>query len=928
MADFHQFEVLLATIRAAIDSQLQGSRHVNVGYLEAIVQEYSERISVIEDSLKERLIKHLETIYFTRQADGSTLKRNFQPWLSQLKQSGEIDFYYWGRLERWWRERSVLPLDPIRSVDRVSDEILGFLGNPKDTQPWSRRGLVMGHVQMGKTTNYSALISKAADVGYQYIIVLSGLTKFLRYQTQTRLDKAFVGRSSITDAVHMRAYPVAIMSADVGSSRQIVRHPICLTTQLQDFNTSTAQSIGANEQSFNEPLLFVTKKTPKVLEKIRDWLKGLNANETLSGAMLLIDDEADNASVNTRSGAADITRINLLIREILSIAHRSSYVGYTATPFANIFIHPDSADAMIGDDLFPKDFIKYLDPPSNYDGTKKLFSEGSELNELWIKEIPRADYLSFLPLSHKQTDTVGDLPSTLIRAVYQYVIFRAIRIADGLGSKNSAMLVNVSRFNSIQKEVELKLFILRKDTEEAIRAWAKSPDWQSSEIVGQIFQIWEDEYKDESQAPYSWDTIRANLLASITPIEPRLINMNHKAFDYEKAPEGGLHVIAIGGYSLSRGLTLEGLAISYVLRNVAAQDTLLQMARWFGYHDGYDRLCRVFLPLSLISDFYNITEVIDELSLDFERMEKLGLTPNEFGLKVRHSTTAIAITAANKMRTAREVSFAQDFSLKHVQGHSLFNDSTKNESNYSLFESFIATLQRDFPHNFKISSEAYTWSEVPATIVLSLIKTVKLPQIEFSGLEADGLGLLSTYIKERSNLELAKWDIAIPKRKVQDRNEGSLNISLDSIPRFSCRTRTGAFLDDKSEVIKINEKNAIAFGAEELRLGQDPNAFEATYRALEKAYEDQGINKSKTQLTIESRSRPLLLLHFLKIVPRQGEVNLDIAIDKPTVSAGIVLTKSTMECNERKYQASVRLQGMIEELRSSEIDDEVIDDDE
>jgi len=374
--NFNVFKAHLAGIRVVIEEDLRGGRHVPNGYLNNAVIDYASNIS-INLEMQDKLIKHLETMYFTRQDDGATLKNNtlFTPWLQDFKKRGDADFHYWSRLESWWKERSILPDGPLRSVDRVTDEILGLLGSPLDTSDWTRRGLVMGHVQMGKTTNYSALVSKAADVGYKYIIVLSGLTKVLRYQTQVRLDKAFVGRSSVTDTVHAKQYPVSnIMAGSVQEYKP--RHPICLTTQLKDFDTDTGRSIGADEKSFREPLFFVTKKTPTVLDKIFDWLSGLNTAGRLDGPLLLIDDEADNASINTKKDYDSYTRINYLIRQLLSVARRSSYVGYTATPFANIFIHPESTNEMVGDELFPRDFIKFLDPPSNYVGPQDFFLRG------------------------------------------------------------------------------------------------------------------------------------------------------------------------------------------------------------------------------------------------------------------------------------------------------------------------------------------------------------------------------------------------------------------------------------------------------------------------------------------------------------------------------------------------------------------------
>ncbi|NBK30347.1 endonuclease, partial [Pseudomonas aeruginosa] len=353
------------------------------------MKEVSALASILDEELASRLIRHLETIYGTQQGEGHVLKTDFQEWYPGRK--GEVDFYYWRRLQKYWLDHSILPVQVVQSVDKVTDEILGYLGDPLEGDSWRRRGLVMGHVQSGKTTNYSALIAKAADAGYRVIVVLAGLTNSLRYQTQVRLDQTFVGKSSLGDNFVSEIYPVSYVLKGLEGEGGEIRHPFCGTTQSADFSVKTAKSVGATEGNFADPILFVTKKNEKVLARLADWLRGLRQDGQLEGPMLLIDDEADNASVNTAKDPGVTTRINARIRELLSCSRRSSYVGYTATPFANIFIDPDTEDSMLKDDLFPEHFIKSLEPPGNYIGAEKLFSDGGELFEACIREIP-GDY--------------------------------------------------------------------------------------------------------------------------------------------------------------------------------------------------------------------------------------------------------------------------------------------------------------------------------------------------------------------------------------------------------------------------------------------------------------------------------------------------------------------------------------------------------
>jgi len=203
-----EFKAKLNYIRELIDSNLDGQRVVPKGYLDGAVRKHGAIFQLDEQDIA-RFVKHLETVYGTSQEDGHILKQNFSEWYAHEKKN--TDFHYWNRLKAFWIQKTVLPKAVVQSVDTVTDEIMSFLGNPRDKETWNRRrGLVMGHVQMGKTTNYSALISKAADSGYRIIIVLAGLTNSLRYQTQVRLDKTFVGKSSVSDATQQLSSQISI----------------------------------------------------------------------------------------------------------------------------------------------------------------------------------------------------------------------------------------------------------------------------------------------------------------------------------------------------------------------------------------------------------------------------------------------------------------------------------------------------------------------------------------------------------------------------------------------------------------------------------------------------------------------------------------------------------------------------------------------
>jgi hypothetical protein len=925
-----QFKAKLNYFRDLIEGDLDGRIVVPKGYLDHAVNEHGADFNLSEQEVQ-RFVKHLETMFGTTQDNGHILKQNFSEWFPQERKS--IDFHYWKRLKTFWIRSSVLPKAVVNSVDQVTDEIMGFLGNPKDKVSWNRRrGLVMGHVQMGKTTNYSALISKAADSGYRIIIVLAGLTNSLRYQTQVRLDKTFVGKSSVSDSTHTKTYQVStILKAD--DPNYSPRYPFCGTTQLSDFNKATAGAVGAHQGTFAEPILFVTKKNPKVLAKITDWLKGLNNGLPLDGPMLVIDDEADNASVNTNVDPEQYTAINKNIRLLLNTTKQSTYIGYTATPFANIFIDPESADDMakgVNEDLFPADFIKSLDPPDNYVGSQRLFTDEGDLLDACVRVIP-GDYTELLPLKHKSKHNLAQLPESLNDAIREYVLFRAIRLADGNGNAHSAMLINVSRFNHVQEQIKDKVYEMLKSLMAAINSWSRS-EWEKSPAMKDLYRVWKQEYEGVDSLNLSWDEVRVHLIDSIKTIEPKLVNMKGSGIDYEKASPSGLHLIGIGGLALARGLTLEGLAVSYVLRNVGAADTLLQMGRWFGYRPGFEHLCRIHATQDLIDDFAAVSESVEELRTDFQRMAFLNKTPYEFGLKVRQSPTGIAITAANKMRNAQEISLAEDFSTRHIQAHSLHDDSNKNQKNIDQALAFINLLNENHRDSFEINTDrkALVWKKIPSNSILKFIKSMSFPQTEFDLLSSDESSLLTSYIADRIGSELNEWDVGVPY--VSAGKSNSVRLPVQSGGQTFCRSRTGT-KRVSANVVKVNEKNAIAFGTDDFELGEDPIAYKGRVESVIAEAKSAGLNAGKlipkepstTWVHTKARSKPLLLIHFLQLSPA-SDFTMNLPINSPVASLGILLPGTMIKCTERRYQASRRLIEMLTKLREETETDEVIED--
>lgn len=653
----------------------------------------------------EEALRRLQTEFTTRMGLGTLFEaEDYRPWLAAAQ--GDIDPYYWTRYRKHQR-REGLSKQVVGTLDRVTDEILDHLENPKKEGRWARKGLVVGHVQSGKTANYTGLVTKAADAGYKVIIVLAGMLNSLRNQTQERIDSDFMGWCTI------RNRPIGAATFDA------TRRPVCFTTAKEDFKKHTATSIAMQLAALREPVLLVLKKNPSTLANLHEWLSGNNRHDLKDFPMLLIDDEADHASINTNKPDSDPTTINRWIRDVLALFPRCSFVGYTATPFANIFIDPETEDEMTnGDlyrDLFPRDFILSLDPPSNYVGAAQLFLDEGNLD--CVREI--SDHEDLLPTGHKITLSPQALPASLVRAMDVFVIAKAIRLLRGQTGKHHSMMINVSRFTGVQNILTDLVLAQVKLARQAIGNYAAlTPEaaLQNSEIR-RMREVWETEY---AAAGFTWPQVQAHMKEAIDRVE--VVSVNTKGsgiLDYSRENyPNGRSLIAVGGLSLSRGLTLQGLIATYFLRNSIMYDTLMQMGRWFGYRDGYADLCRIHMTAQTSSWYSHIADAIEELRSDFKDMKTARMTPLEFGLRVRSHPTALIVTARNKMRASREIPVSIALEGRLAETSVLLFGEMARQQNARVLEALVkeaSAIRAPEPHAL-----GWLWCGVPS----SLAKTV------------------------------------------------------------------------------------------------------------------------------------------------------------------------------------------------------------
>lgn len=650
-----------------------------------------------------------------------------QSWLPARRV--DIDFFFWNRYKEYLEIEKHWNPDVTRTLGEVSDEILDLCGDPR-LPAFLVKGLVLGDIQSGKTANYTAICNKAADAGYRVIIVLAGIQEDLRRQTQERLDMEFSGWNSRYLADLKNEIPSGISSVGVGihGKNNGKKRIISFTTVLKDFDRAFLSSNNLSIDNVNCPVLFVIKKNKNVLTNLIKWLSSNNCkNEAgkIDSPMLLIDDEADNASVNVNKNDPDTnpSAINGCIRRLLGLFGRVTYLGVTATPFANIFIEPEE-----NEDLFPSDFIYALSAPSNYIGAQRIFGEKEEADHAsMLQIIDEKEFTKVLPSNHKKTLKIHTLPEDLYEAAGYFLLVNAIRDFRRDETAHRSMMVHISRFVDVQKQVAGLLSEWLERMKLALRNYSLLTPEQSEKIgeIRFLHQIWV-KYGLTEKAQAGWETIlQKYLYKAAAPIDVKEINSKSGGvLDYGRYKDNGLRVIAVGGNSLSRGLTLEGLCVTYFYRNSHMYDTLLQMGRWFGYRPHYDDLVKIWLSSKAIDWYGQITRATEELKAQIIEMRNEHRTPREFGLKVRQDPGALMVTARNKMRGAKPVRIPVS-----VSGHLLETPRLKAnprilKENERLFKEFVDSLSSI---GVRISTEDertsgnYFWSCVPAESVAQLL---------------------------------------------------------------------------------------------------------------------------------------------------------------------------------------------------------------
>lgn len=682
-------------------------------------------------------------------------------WLASVDRS---EWHYWPALRAYLLGVKGWAKDTVASLDDASDRILREL-KPPSTREFDIRGLVLGYVQSGKTANFTALIAKAADAGYRLVVVFSGIDNGLRRQTQIRLNRELTGYPANP--------PGAVRMPPVG--RQW--HQFTTDDLQGDFHAGRANHAALQG---SQPVLLVVKKNGPVLRRLQSWFQSAPEDVRSSLPALFIDDEADQASVDTRGSYqtqeefdADNPEyeppavINGLIRSLVGMFPRRSYVAYTATPFSNILIPHDTYDPAVGADLYPKDFFIDLPKPRGYFGTEEFFGrfdpvDNSTVDGLDVLRIVSPEEVSSFVQSNELTPSVDD-------AICAFVLGGAARAKRGKGDAPCTMLVHTSQRIADQRPtkhlVETRFRELRDE-------WRYN---RHSGIRERLENLWKKDFLPTTAGipghpQHAFELLESFIGPFMEAVVVREINSDKgEVLDYEREPS--LKAIAVGGNRLSRGLTLEGLLVSYFARRSPQYDTLLQMARWYGYRGGYEDLTRIYTTRVLADWFSDLALVEYRLRQDMQVYEQSpGLTPRDVGMRILQHPT-MQVTSALKRRFTAKSIISQSYSEQLEQ---TFKFPLQAEERLAVLCERNRITARNFLRRLGQVAERTKfgplWSDVSAAQVVGFLREFAIDP-EISGISPE---LIAAWI-ERQNTEgdLVNWTVVVRGRDEENENLGS-----------------------------------------------------------------------------------------------------------------------------------------------------------
>lgn len=818
------------------------------------------------------------------------------------KKKLESDNYYFSNYMSFMEHS--LPRKVLDVTDEDTDVIMNNLADPTGDN-FPLKGMVVGHVQSGKTGNYAALVCKAADAGYRFIVVIAGGQNNLRDQTQKRLEETFIG----------------VNSKGVGNLAGFKKEkmPDCLTSSTSDFKKEIAQARQTtNFENMQLPILVVIKKHTKTLDQLLEWLA--KYPNQIDKPMLVIDDESDYASINTKE-ELNPTVINKKIRLLLRKFTKSAYVAYTATPFANIFIDHSAKSEKFGEDLFPRDFIYALSPPDTYFGAHEIFKEDEDAEQEstnYVVHIPEnevtldltkekdednnpIDYNTLLQnedrflIRHKSDYIVEELPTSLLEAIRLFILNIGVRNLRGHTNKHNSMLIHITRFTNVHLQTKQLVKEYYESLKRNVKTYGKLPvELQHSQELKELKSTFE---KILDEVEYTFNEILLSVCDSIDSVQ--IVDVHQKMkLPLEYRDDRQTNAIVIGGLSLSRGFTLEGLSISYFLRTTIYYDTLMQMGRWFGYRMGYKDLCRVYLTKEMHNNFKHINNATNDLMGKLKEMEMEKRTPEDFGLAVQtHPDSLLQVTARNKSKFAEDMYLSMDLSYQIKETRFISSKESDILSNERLGKQFIKNLYTNKEYVVEKEKNSLICREVDNQSILDFVNEYKFFSRDLLGLRSKlPLAFIKEFIRDYSG----NWDIVVYNgegKSIEFDNSQSIQMSRQK--RTVDLRADGYFEVRKSQLARAKAESIV----------------------VEEKYKKKSGKEMRKAL-----KNPVLFLHFLTLENDPSQDNSWKEVDVVGLSFSFNQISTVQEDKITKVKINSVMKQQIEEAIKDSEYDEVFDD--
>ena len=625
--------------------------------------------------------------------------------------------------------------DAIKSIDRASTKITNELLCPNGSKEGRFQGLVLGYVQSGKTASMAATIAKASDSGYRMVIILAGMTNVLRQQTQLRL---------LTDVVSHN--PSLWLEG---------------TTIESDFRPGSTPKLPI--PSRGSCSLFVVKKNAAVLRTLKKALNRLSEIERKTLPTLIIDDECDQASINTSAYRSSVTRINGLIRDLCEKLPKVTYVGYTATPYANVLMSETSVDGTR--DLYPSEFIVTLDEPDGYFGARKLFGDDvdaeNETELPYIRRVPDEDRECLQPPSRKEREAFTPaLTPSLSDACDWFLLSLAARRIRGQKDKHCCMLIHTTIYAACHRQI--RSMIERSWLAPTLDALRKN----KQERVEKLREIWNRESTalgsdrrielDCPKVPESFDELFGALTEAAESITMNVENSESELSErLDFNGDRAVHSIVIGGNVLARGLTIEGLVCSYFIRTSSQYDTLMQMGRWFGYRRGFEDLPRIWMTRELENAFRDLVTVEEMIRSEITTISRKGWTPADMAVRVPQ-VAGLSITARNKLVMENLEECDVSYYGTHEQTISFPNDAEFHRNNWQAGTELIRDVASTLNVGYTKKKDSHLFSDVPYRAILRFLRNYRF--------DRESLNRIAEFIQreiDNSEDSLEIWNIGL-----------------------------------------------------------------------------------------------------------------------------------------------------------------------